>query len=411
LIAETDVLIDCITGNGFTGPIDQFYAQIVEYLNSRSFSSKLKVISIDIPSFNSPDLNGESLGLKANLTLALQTLKKIHVEPSQVDVVGTVVLVDVGIPVDGKISNLQVFDLRKARELAVLHLGESSGIHKGNRPKVLVIGGSEGKEGAAVLAARGALRAGASLVTIASTSAVTRTITPPEIMFHRIDLTSNNSYLKTLIANSNSVVIGPGLGVDKVSREIFKMTLENCDQSSKKLVIDADAIELYADLFSDYSDRLKGQVVITPHPKEFLHLSNEKDVESVLNDRFVCVSKASEKYGLVIVLKGARSLIASGHKVNLVPHREQVLAVGGSGDLLSGVLGAMLPRFKDLHEGTSFSVFVHAQAGFCAARGLQQTMGVFASEIGDYVPEAIQSLLNSKLVYGLTSEPFSYDVA
>ena len=385
-----NIIIDCVTGTGFKGALRENVRSLVEFISQLRLLGRLQVFSIDIPSFNDGDLGLEPMGFSADFTLSIQTLKKIHVEPSAASVVGRVFLLDVGIPLTPQFEKVQVLGSRMAAEISKKVFHQAPNIHKGNRPKVLVVGGCLGKEGAGVLASIGALRAGASLVTLVSNSANVLETMPPEIMFTKVDKGVDLKKIRELVSQKDSVVLGPGLGKENI--DLFQLVFESCVLESKPLVIDADGIGIFADHFGKVGIKLPKRLVLTPHPKEFLSLMPGVSMEEVNLRRFDFIRQCSGKYGATVVLKGARSLVSHEDRIFVDPHMEPLMAVGGSGDVLSGVLAALIPRSDSLGSAVPLGVFLHAAAGVNLRNKFKEGVGALASEIADAIPKIIDQL-------------------
>jgi len=343
----------------------------------------------------------------ADVTIAIQTLKRIHIDPNKSGVVGRVFLVDVGIPVSKDFVKVKVSSRNFMSALCHKVFSEVETIHKGNRPRVLVIGGSEGKGGAAILSALGALRTGASLVTIASFSGNISQSLLPEMML--LDLTTDLEFskLKALIQQSSAVVIGPGLGVGEDSLNVLRKTLETCKQASIPLLIDADGVVLLGEHFGELKSLVPLRLVLTPHPKEFAHLTAGLSVKEVLQARFEISQTVSRKFSATIVLKGPRTIISNDDEQFVNPHIVSSLAVGGSGDVLSGIIGAILGRLENSLEAAALGVYLHGDAGCILQQRFEIGIGVLASEIADKIPEVISALDKNRYTKSFATEPLS----
>jgi hydroxyethylthiazole kinase-like uncharacterized protein yjeF len=385
LIEKYAKVIDCVTGTGFKGQISEKFEKLICCINQSKIEKKILTISIDIPSFNDCD-EPINKGFESSYTLAIQTLKKIHVDPEQLDKVGQVFLLDVGIPMQEEFLNTQVTSKLKVSSCLSDCYEESRLINKGNRPSVLVIGGSRGKEGAAILSAVAALKTGASIVKVASFSSEIINIMPPEVMYEFID---KNYNLEQSIKNSDSVVLGPGLGLEKESSNLFFKVVELCCFLDKPLLVDADGIKILGDMFLGTSISLPRNLVLTPHPKEFMSLMKVDSIKHVLKERFELTQACSNKYNATVILKGPRSLISNGKLININPHIESILAVGGSGDVLSGIIACLLARIDDPFVASFLGVYLHGAAGSELSKKYQSNFGALATEIADQIPYLI----------------------
>ena len=236
--------------------------------------------------------------------------------------------------------------------------------HKGNFGHVLVIGGDYGYPGAPVLAALGALRVGAGLVTVASHKdhILGLNAIHPEIMATAIDSPTS---LNTLLSKATVVVLGPGLGRSNWSEEIFQAAI-NCTQP---LVLDADSLWFLA-------KNLKPRTnwVITPHPGEAATLLQQTSA-IIPEQRIPAIKKLIEVTKATVVLKGAGTLIGSSDtEINICLAGNPGMASGGMGDLLSGIIAGMLAQNLDCDNAAKLAVAIHAKAGDQAAADGQRGM-------------------------------------
>jgi NAD(P)H-hydrate epimerase len=256
------------------------------------------------------------------------------------------------------------------------------------------VAGSPGKIGASLLVARGALRAGAGLVTIATwpeaASAIEARVL--EVMTARIDLSAAATSLGWVLAGKRAVAVGPGFGLGRDAREVVDTLLASY---TGPLVIDADALTLLAGRAADA--RTAKNAILTPHPGEAARLLGVT-AEEVERDRWSAARDLAATTGAVVVLKGAHSIVArpGGDAVAVSPVACAALATAGSGDVLGGVVAAMacsLPPF----EAACAGVLLHGLAGqaWSAAHG-STDRGLLASEIADLVPRALQTALDAR---------------
>lgn len=241
--------------------------------------------------------------------------------------------------------------------------------HKGDFGHVLVVGGARGLGGAALMAAEAALRTGAGLVSAAThPSHVSAFLARrPEIMARGLE---QDLDLRALLDQATAVVAGPGLGRSDWSRAQLHMTLEVCRQRRLPLVLDADALNLIADgVFRDTGETLS-QAILTPHPGEAARLLRLSSTV-VQSDREAAALELQARFGGVVVLKGAGTLVC--HEKDGSRHLARCtqgnpgMASGGMGDVLSGVLGALLAQQHPLPEAAMLGVCLHAASGDHAA--------------------------------------------
>ena len=261
--------------------------------------------------------------------------------------------------------------------------------HKGNYGHVLVIAGSRGMSGAAVLAARGALRSGAGLVTVAIVEGERAVVTHslPEVLTLSLPETSEGSVSDTAMAvlqdylgqrDIHALAVGPGLSINSSVAHIVKSILKDWENP---LVLDADGLNnVTTDDLRDYP-----QLIITPHPGEMAHLCRiERD--AVKRDRVRVAENIAHDLHLVCVLKGHHTLITDGKKTRLNPTGNPAMATGGMGDVLTGVIAGLLAQGIPAFEAASAGVFLHGLAGDLARTA---DRGLLASEVADAVPQAL----------------------
>lgn len=242
--------------------------------------------------------------------------------------------------------------------------------HKGDYGHVLVIGGDQGMSGAPKIAAVGALRTGSGLVTIAShpDHAVLLNLTQPEIMCHAI---SKPKQLAPLLDKATVLVLGPGLGCSRWSKQLFKQAI----RSDLPMVVDADGLNWLAQ-FSMQSDHW----ILTPHPGEAARLL-KTTVQGVQQNRLDAARAIQKKFGGVVILKGAGTIIATGAEELLVCEAGNPgMASAGMGDLLSGVIGGLLAQHLPLDVAAPLAVCLHAEAADqeAKARGVR---GLLATDL------------------------------
>lgn len=243
-------------------------------------------------------------------------------------------------------------------ELSSIFPPRSRDANKGDFGHILVIGGDEGMPGSVRLAAEAALRVGAGLVTVATRPQHISVVcaSRPEIMC--LGVAAHNDLFE-IIERASVIVLGPGLGKRKWSRDLFEFAL----QLPQPKVIDADALNLLAEKVIPVDN-----AILTPHAGEAARLLQQSPVE-IQTDRRRSVRALFEKYHAVIVLKGMHTLVKSGiEKVYTCEAGNPGMASPGMGDVLSGVIGGLLAQGFSLEDAAKTGVFLHATAGDCAAK-------------------------------------------
>ena len=396
-LLSSDLVVDALLGTGIKGPVHGFYQDIIQDLNA----VETPVVSVDIPSGLCGDTwEVEGKAVIADLTVTLALPKYAHLFPPAEQYVGELVVADIGIPESVvQASNLQLEVLDA--DLAPLFPPRPPDSHKGDYGRVLIIAGSRGMTGAATLAGLGALRIGAGLVTILTPSSCHEILEAKltEVMTHPLPETEVSTlHMDGLdealrwAEQSDVVVIGPGLGRHEKTDAFVRHLV---GQIQQPIVIDADALNA----FVSRANELKTNgppLIATPHPGELARLM-EKKTNEIQDDRLAAARAISKTNGIYTVLKGYRSLIvAPGGQAYLNLTGNPGMSSGGTGDVLTGMIGGLLPRLApdDLHYGVAAAVHLHGLAGDIAAEVMGET-SLNASDVIDFLPEAIQEATDS----------------
>lgn len=261
--------------------------------------------------------------------------------------------------------------------------------HKGTFGRVLVVGGSHEMIGAPVFAGSAALRMGAGLVQIA---------VPEKILFFALSLcpeligfSIKKGVLKKLIINaqkSDALVVGPGLGQTLEAQKIVKAIL----QIDKPIVMDADALNILA-LQKKWPEKIKSQLVLTPHPGEMARLfklfSNNTQLPENENERIQIAQEFAKKIKQVLVLKGPRTIVTDGNQVFINTTGDSSLAKAGSGDILSGMIGTLLAQKLEPFNAACLGVHLHGLAGEMAGKEFGQR-SVLAHEVISKISEVLK---------------------
>jgi NAD(P)H-hydrate epimerase len=356
------VVVDALFGTGLNRQVAGEYAAAIALINN----SRLPVLAVDTPSGLHAD-TGCVLGcaVRAQLTVTFIGLKCGLHTGEAVEYCGELALETLDLP-DKVFTGLT----------PVATLLEKQGLpprpraaHKGSFGHVLLIGGNLGYSGAIRLAAEAALRSGAGLVSIASRAAhsAVLNIGRPELMCHGVETVAQ---LQPLLAKASVLVIGPGLGQDDWARALFAAALA----SGKPCVVDADALNLLAT-----QRGTAGQWILTPHPGEAARLLGCSTAD-ITADRYAALRALQQSYGGIVVLKGAGSLIADADSIHVVATGNPGMASGGMGDVLAGVIAALLAQHLSPLAAASQGVYAHgAAADRVAAR--QGELGMLASDL------------------------------
>jgi NAD(P)H-hydrate epimerase len=355
-----DVLVDALYGIGLDRAPQAPAAGLIRRINA----SPAPVLALDVPSGLNAD-TGECPGVAvhADATLTFVAHKRGLHTGHAADCIGVLELATLGV-----VARV----LPDARLLAASALPpRSRHANKGDNGHVLVIGGAPGMSGAAQLAGTSALRAGAGLVSVAThpQHAATLNLTRPELMVHAVgDATALAEPLK----RASVIALGPGLGRDDWGRALWDAALS----AGRPLVLDADGLNLLA---APPPRRFASPTVLTPHPGEAARLLGV-DTAAIEHDRFAAARRLAQQYGAVVVLKGAGSLIADPDgRLDVCPWGNPGMASGGMGDLLTGILAALLAQGCTPWQAACLGVGLHARAGDLAAQMGER--GLLASDL------------------------------
>lgn len=388
------LLVDALFGTGLSRPVTGAAAAWIEAMNGRG----VPVVALDIPSGVSAD-TGAVLGAAARASLTVtfgQRKKGLYLHPGA-SRAGRVEVVDIGIPRDAA--------AREAPDLFLLEEKDFAGIfrrpveaHKGFFGHVALLAGGRGKMGAASLAATAALRAGAGLVTAAFPSGLLAEARfMPEIMTQALPgegpeglewCPASIDAAAALLSGADAVVAGPGMGLSASAQLAFFRLLGV--KGLPPLVLDADALTLLSRA-EGKKPRLDPRTVLTPHPGEAARLLGGT-AAAVQEDRPAAAAALAKKFGCVVALKGAGTLIAApGEPLRLVSAGNPGMATAGSGDVLSGVAGAFAARGLPSGLAADAAVYAHAVAGDRAALEVGQE-SLIASDILHALPHALRPL-------------------
>lgn len=390
-IESADIVVDSIFGTGLARPIGGHYRAVVETLN-RARGTR---VAVDIPSGLCAD-SGRVLGVAvaADVTVTMAFLKAGLASAPGFARAGRVQVAEIGIPVRLAEKRGVCTVLTEACDLGALIPAPGPLEHKSRRGHLLVVAGSPGKRGAARLTAWAGLRAGAGLVTLASSWAGIEPGAPDPVMTEDLDsgIEDSGRRLLDLLGGKRALAIGPGMSTDADGKVLVYRALA---ESPVPVVLDADALNhLGTDLAAVAGAR--APVVMTPHPGEAARLLGVSSAD-IERDRLTAARSLARASGAVIVLKGARSLVADGRAqsggwVAINPTGNVGLATAGSGDVLTGVVGALLAQGLDPFDAARLAAFVHGRTGELAARALGSTQAVTAADLSQYLAPAMSEL-------------------
>ena len=396
-----DVLIDGLLGTGLTGPARGFIAQAVSDINSRR--PCFRVLSVDIPS-GLPSDSGEPIGeaVTADATVTFTAPKRAQVFPPNCLQVGRLAVAPIGTPEELYEDDPELdLNLITARQLAPLGPAREVTAHKGSYGHVLLVSGSRGKTGAAALGGKAALRMGAGLSTVATPSSSLPIIASlcPEIMTEPLVETdagtiSNRaldygSFAK-LAEGKTVLAMGPGLTTHPETVQFVRTVVR---QFPLPLVLDADALNALVGQLEALRERRAEKVVVTPHPGEMARLLGVTSAE-IQRQRVEVAQKFAREFGVFVILKGHRTLVASpSGQVYVNPTGNPGMATGGSGDVLTGLVAGAIAQWPqaELEDVLGLAVYLHGLAGDVAA-GERGEQAMIASDILEAMPRAWKAL-------------------
>jgi hydroxyethylthiazole kinase-like uncharacterized protein yjeF len=383
LFINIHVLIDALFGSGLSRPLDGIYAQVVNCINQANTIR----IAIDVPSGLMTDKHLEgSAVVHAHYTVSFQLPKLSFLLPENSQFTGDWSVVNIGLDKSFIEQSETSFYFLERKDISSMLRHRDKFSHKGTYGKALLIAGSHGKMGAAVLASRAAMRSGLGLLTthVPICGYEILQIAMPEAMASVDDNEKIFSALPS-IEGYDAVGIGPGIGLEMETVKAFHSLLTNV---AKPLVLDADALNILA-THPELLSAIPQNSILTPHPKEFERLAGgwKNDFE-----RLEKLRSFSQQTKTIVVLKGANSAIAmpSG-EVYFNSTGNPGMATGGSGDVLTGLLTGLLAQGYTPHETTIVGVYLHGLAGDMAARSKSMN-ALIASDIIESISEAFRSL-------------------
>jgi hydroxyethylthiazole kinase-like uncharacterized protein yjeF len=386
------VIVDALLGTGLNAPVDGTLAAVVDAINA----ARRPVLAVDIPSGLSAD-TGRPLGVatQATVTATFAFPKVGQVIHPGLELCGRLEVIDIGIPPEALAAAPPTTLLLEAEEVGRLLPRRARDAHKGSCGHVLVVAGSRGKLGAALLAATAAARAGAGLTTLATAASLLPTLEGrvPELMSEPLPdgaggtaALGDGTALDHLVGARDAVVCGPGLGQTPEARDLVTHLVLT---AARPLVLDADGLNAVAG--TDLLRRRPAATIVTPHPGEMARLVGAS-VGAVQADRVAAARRFAAEQGVVTVLKGARTVIAEPEgRVAIAPTGNPGMASGGMGDVLSGILGGLLAQGLAPAAAAHLGVFAHgAAADAVAAR--RGEVGLLAGDVTSELPPTVARL-------------------
>lgn len=387
-LKESDIIVDSIFGTGFNSSINEPIYSVIEMINN----SGKTVLSMDIAS----GIDGNtgqifSIAVKADLTVTFAYPKIGHyIYPGKAHT-GRLIISDIGIP-EWLLENEDSVDLIEACDIKGMVIPRENDSHKGDYGHLCVIGGSRGKAGAVMMTGLASLKSGAGLLTIAA----------PDILSDMINIALFEGMVLPLKVDESGFIhpysadeildksdkftcfsIGPGLGVTKNTSDfLFEFLIKN----NKPVVMDADALNIASEEMKRFEFLKERDIIFTPHPGELARFFNEP-TEKIKQNIIGYAVKLSTEYNAVVVCKGSTNIIADrAGKVYCIEGGGPQLAKGGSGDVLTGIIGALLSNGYSLINSALIGVYIHKLASELSLRRINNK-SLIARELIDYISE------------------------
>jgi hydroxyethylthiazole kinase-like uncharacterized protein yjeF len=405
-LAEADLIVDALLGTGLRRPVEGLLAHVIEDLNEARAKRRGKtvVVAVDMPSglaSDSQDFGGPVVAADFTVTLTAPKVGQLVLPHSPS--CGVLVVKNIGTPPELLESDphLKIHWIEPA-EFRALPLVRAAAANKGTYGHALIVAGSLGKSGAAILAARGALRSGAGLVTVATPKDVLPIVAGglPEMMTAPLAATEagtaslgNIDYgrFTEILRGKTVLAIGPGLSTQNETQQFIRLVV---GQTELPIILDADGLNAFDGMADTLNERHAAAMVITPHPGEMARLLGIT-VKEVQARRLDVALEAAGRWRAHVILKGFHTILAtpSGYAyINTTGNPG--MATGGTGDVLTGILAGLTAQFgvEDWARVLSLGVYLHGLAGDIAASRVGEAP-LIASDLVDAIPEAYARIL------------------
>ncbi|MBA2251911.1 MAG: NAD(P)H-hydrate dehydratase [Nitrospirales bacterium] len=394
-LQSADLAVDAMFGTGLSSPVSGPYKTAIDLLNDISAEQQYPVVAVDLPSGIHAD-TGAVLGtaVRASLTVTFGLPKMGLYLGDGIDHAGQVRIVDIGIPPSytGSVeSRVSLITSERVRQLIPRRLPSA---HKGTYGHAGIIAGSIGKSGAAAMATTAALRIGTGLVTVATPASVNPVLEAKLLEAMTVPMpeteakTLASSGLEQLVSFANArsaVAIGPGLTTHPDTTRLIQALLRRLE---KPFVLDADGLNAVSENTA-LLNACKCCPILTPHPGEMARL-DKTSAQSVNADRIGAATRFAEQHGVILVLKGARTIVArpDGH-VTICPTGNPGMATAGTGDALTGIIVGLLAQQLSPWDAACAGTYLHGLAGDLAAGELGQA-GMLAGDLIARIPFAMK---------------------
>lgn len=392
---DITIVLDALLGTGLNGPVTGPMLEAIRRINTGF--PEAKIVAVDIPSglgSDTGELAGESV--RADYTVTFTAFKVGQALPPACDHMGELRIRQIGSPPDLYENDNSIFlSLIERAQFRHLFAPRPRDAHKGSFGHVLVIAGSRGKTGAAAMSGMAALRAGAGLVTVASTERALPVIAShaPELMTEPLPETEGGSIsmrafeagmLPKIAKGMTVLAIGPGMTTHPETAALVRRAFDTFEQP---MVVDADGLNALAE--SDWSGRGRARV-LTPHPGEMSRLTG-KPASEIQKDRVAAARSLACERQVSVVLKGQRTLVAfADGRVWINPTGTPAMATGGTGDILTGLISGFLAQFpQEPEQAIAAAVYLHGLAGELGALDLGEKC-LIATDLLRYLPRAME---------------------
>ena len=396
LLTNAHVILDGILGIGTDLPVRDPLKTFLLDLQSSNLE-KPKIFAIDVPTGVSSDTSViDSSSIRPDVTFALGFLKPCHVFQPASEYCSQISVLEIGLP--RELKNETKVSLLSAGDLASALPDRHISAHKGTFGKGMLVGGSDKYIGAPILAASAALKAGLGLITIATYDSLVNTmanmLTEATFLRLREGIGSSNvtmtmtRQIRDELDEYKVLLIGCGLGTSTASKNIFE-NLVLSELKLPQLVLDADGLNILSKV-SNWWDKIPANSVLTPHPKEMARLTR-LSVEEIQSDRVNVAKIFAEEWGVILVLKGANTVIADPDGFALIsPFANPILSSAGTGDVLAGLITGFLGQSCSPMEAACLGVYLHGKT----AETLSSRIGSSGLLAGDLVEELPYTIKN-----------------
>ncbi|MBX9689698.1 MAG: NAD(P)H-hydrate dehydratase [Candidatus Obscuribacterales bacterium] len=400
-IWETSAIVDALLGTGLDRPVEGLYAELIEMMNE----SARPILSVDIPSGINSD-TGQIMGtaVRAAATATFGSIKPGLLCHPGAMLAGEIKIIDIGLPLPESLpeelrDSLPQLEIPRWFLATAFDLQEKlpvrpSDSHKGSFGQILLVAGSLGMTGAALMAAKSGLRSGAGLAILATPKSLLHALPAEEVIYKGLSETEAGTIsldalrdIEAEMERAQVMVIGPGLSSNV---ETIQFVHELVKKVRVPCVIDADGLNALSQNIKILADT-EGGFVFTPHPKELSRLTG-KPVKDIQADRIRAAQDAAKRFGATIVLKGANSVVATpDDDVFIIPTGNSGMATAGSGDVLSGIIAGLIAQGLNRTWAAVAGTYIHGAAGDLAAAEIGED-GMLAGDILSCVPAVIKML-------------------